>query len=352
MSRKSFRLRRRNGWAKKFSKSAPLKLSNWGTAVEEEKQIKATDWLWQRWIPKGYVTIVGGASGVGKGAFVLWLCRSVTMGTPWPDEQPGPKKTGVVIWCEAESGHAVNAERRKAFGIPSEMIIPAGGPLHDFRLDNPKEVRVLRRAVKKFSPKLVVLDSLGGSNRKDENSKTTSGMLFDLAKIAQRYNIPIVVTHHTRKTPVGMIRDSIGADEMRGSSAIVQPARSIIALDVPNPDEDKEHVRVAHVKSNLGHREKPFGMRWKNDCLVFDENAPTPPAKHTQSNIARRVIMKLLGDGKPHKQRWILRQLEASGVGEEIAKKVSTGLPIHKVPRKKNGKKSWVWQLKRKAKKS
>ena len=48
------------------------------------------DWLWPSWIPRGMLTLLGGAPGVGKSLVALDLARRIIHNDPFPDGAPCP----------------------------------------------------------------------------------------------------------------------------------------------------------------------------------------------------------------------------------------------------------------------
>ena len=108
------------------------------TWADMAEQLGPIEWAWDKWLPKGLLTILAGESGAGKSALALRLCSAFLRGDPWPDGSPYQGETGAVLWCEAEAAQAVNLERAKSWGLPLEQILsPLSDPLQDIQLDQP-----------------------------------------------------------------------------------------------------------------------------------------------------------------------------------------------------------------------
>ena len=136
-------------------------------------------------------------------------------------------------------------------GIPMERVYyPLEDPLADINLGNPKHMEAIREIANRSDVSLVIVDSLRGAHQRDEDSSKMITIVKSLAELARDVNKPVLVSHHPRKESVTDL-DVITLDRLRGSSAIVQPARMVWAVDWPDPAL-KENLRLSVIKSNLG----------------------------------------------------------------------------------------------------
>ena len=56
------------------------------------------EWLWRRYIPLGYITMLDGEPDKGKSLMTLDLIARVTTGVRMPDGSRGIAQAGAVIW--------------------------------------------------------------------------------------------------------------------------------------------------------------------------------------------------------------------------------------------------------------
>lgn len=98
------------------------------------RKSKATRWLWDGWLPRGQVTLLGGQSGAGKGTFMAQMAKSVITGK-WlsgPDSEPGK----VVIHSDEDRWETVLRPRLEATGLTEaqidEGVLELDGRLVDF----------------------------------------------------------------------------------------------------------------------------------------------------------------------------------------------------------------------------
>ena len=185
---------------------------------EMSKILKQTEWLGQLWLPKGYLVLVTGESGVGKSFFLIYLIGVITQGFKFPDEFVYTGNCKRVVWIEAEAAQAMNNERAEKMGIDLENINSfTEDPFKDFQITNPSDQKRLRELAGRDDIEVIMIDSLSGINTSDENSSDMSKHLKKLAEIARDTNTIIILTHHLRKKSI--IREANDRlERVRGSS--------------------------------------------------------------------------------------------------------------------------------------
>ena len=242
------------------------------TAAEESKLIGKTIWEWLGWIAIGILIILIAREGRGKTWFLWAIVRSIVKCEPWPDGTPGPKRPRKVIWCEAESAQGINAGRRKMMGIPEEWVIIPGGPMHDFKIDNPEDIANLIELIKFHKPAAVIIDSLNTGISFSESSPKLLPLLKRLAEIARDYRVPILMTTHARKKPAGKKGDHVDTSDAKGSTAIGHTARITITLHLPDPEGDTSQVVVGQRKNALVNKPDPIGMKMEDGQITFSKD--------------------------------------------------------------------------------
>ena len=117
----------------------------------------------------------------------------------------------------------------------------------------------------------------------DENGSAVGAILAPWAELCRDVGLCLVLVHHFSKRRQGEGTEA-SMDRLRGSSAIAATARSIIALDKPDPEAAT--VRLSCVKSNLGELPRPLGLSISAGGLAWTVEAPRPPKAETATSRA------------------------------------------------------------------
>jgi hypothetical protein len=278
-------------------------------------------WCWENWLPQSLLTIIAGELGVGKSIITLRIAACFLRGDPWPDGTPYTGETGAILWCEAEAAQAINLSRAKAWGLPLEKIyIPFEDPLVDILLDDPDHREAIAAIARREEVLLIIVDSLRGATRRDENSSETIAVVKWLAELARDTGKPVLLCHHLRKKGLVDVGNKVTLDRLRGSSAIGQVARVIWAIDIPDL-KDKETKRLSVIKNNLARFPESVGLSIDDEGVTFC-NAPQEPHTETLEERAADFLLKLLASGP----------VPSTKVEEEANK---AGLSLHAVNRAK-----------------
>jgi putative DNA primase/helicase len=297
-------------------------------------------WAWHGWLPLGFLTLLAGVPDSGKSALALRLAACFLRGDPWPDGTAYAGELGAVLWCEAEAAQAINLERARAWGLPLErMLNPLGDPSADVHLDDPDHRQAVTCMARRPEVKMIVIDSLSGAHRRDENSSKIITLVKWFARLARDTGKPILMTHHLRKRGMLDAQSEVSLERLRGSSAIVQPARVVWALDRPNPN-DKETRRLSVIKNNLVRCAGPIGLRIAEQGILFCA-APKPPPKRPKLDQAIEALQASLGGG-PMTSEALIAELASQGISEPTVRRAKAKLGVVSA---KTPAGPWLWGL-------
>ncbi len=248
--------------------SAPASGTTWDDLSDV---IGPVEWAWPNWLPKGFLSMVASEPGVGKSTLALRIAAAYTSGWDWPDGTPFTDALGGVLWCETESGEAMNLARAKAWGLPLDRFLnPLGDLFETVSLANGKHIDAIKSKAEHSDVKLIVLDSLTGAHHSNEkDSSDMFPLLKPLADVIRDTNKPMLITHHLRKRGVQDSTD-VTLDRVRGGTGIVQLTRAVWGIDTPDllhPDRHRLHV----IKSNLAKFPPPLGLIITDTGLDFDD---------------------------------------------------------------------------------
>ena len=253
------------------------------TAINEDKLIitslegvkmKAIEWLWNGWIPKGYLTLVAGESGAAKSTLLTDIAARETTGKAWPGTTDN-RAPGRVLWLGSEDGveelivprlHVAHANLKRFFIIKCSQ--KSNGVNESFSLqDDIKTTRdALEQARLENNPyTLFIIDPitsyLPGRKLKNMNMDSAQNLRFVLEPwliVAQEFNLAIVcISHFSKDTKRQMIH------RVLGSTAFIQTCRSLLAII--KLTEEGDHVKaLLQLKNNLP--ETPEGG-WKFETI-------------------------------------------------------------------------------------
>lgn len=234
-------------------------------------QMRAIDWLWTGWIPKGYITIWAGETGAGKSTVLADVTARVTTGAPWPGQAPDARREpGRVLWLGSEDGieeltvprlvacganltnvfeiqGVVQQGKRNTFSMQDDLV-SVGTLLNKARADGQPIAMLVIDPITSYLP--------GHKLRKVDlnDAGQLRTVLEPWLSLAQEHNLAIVcVTHFMKDTTRAMLH------RVLGSAAFTQTCRSLCSV-VARPDEGPYAKALMQVKVNLP--EHPGGA-WK-----------------------------------------------------------------------------------------
>ncbi len=305
------------------------------TYADIDKLLGPIAWEWEGWLAKGIATLIAAEPGTGKSMLALRIAATYILGWSWPDGTPYTGERGAVLWCETESGEAMNRDRMKEWGIPLEQVIVAGvNPLDGISLESLRDVDQVRQLAARDDVRLIIIDSLSGSHSKSESENEVGLLVKAVAQVARDTQKPVLITHHLNKQ---FRTNRISLLNVRGTTAIAQYVRMIWALDAPDLD-DSTALRLYSIKNNLARRPEEIGLRITSTGM---SSIPVPqePEQDRQIDRARAALVDMIDeDGIP------VREIESAmkdlGVSMPTARRAKRELRLDTLSRE--GQNLWV----------
>ncbi len=264
------------------------------TLADVAEKLPDTTWLWEGWVPKGYLTVLAGTPGAGKSGLALALARCYLNGGDWPDGAPqtDPAAAHRVLWLETEDSHGILRDRCAEWNVPMDRIYLWGADgLGRPELESPATALALTKIVSERNVGLVVLDTLAGAHYQEENSANIKRIMQTLTGLAQSQNIAVLALHHLRKRQQ-QEAEGVTLDRVRGSSAIAAAARVVLAA-WRKPNHDADCVFLSVIKSNLTR--PPDGLlvsTLREGGPVFSRcEASRPPSVERPTQVERDVAL-------------------------------------------------------------
>ena len=220
-----------------------------------EVETKPIEWLWQRRIPLGKITILDGDPGTGKSLLAITIAACVSTGRPMPDGTPG-RQGGIIFIAPEDSAEDTIKPRVEAAGCDLSHVFLLNTVLYydEKRItmyDRPfllsRDLKDLEVGIKRTNTILVVIDPLTallGRNIDSSRDQDVREVFTPLAQIAERTGCAILIIRHLNKGSSDNILYR-GA----GSIGIIAAARTGL-LVAHDPDDEQKRV-FATIKNNL-----------------------------------------------------------------------------------------------------
>ena len=310
------------------------------TVDQLAKEHGELQWLWPNWIPKGQLTLMVAEPGVGKSALSVHLSACVFGTDPWPDGTQPEGPAARTLYCDTEGNERQLLDRVRNWGLPAAALT-VWGERPPFNLQDPECVLRAEHIVKEQKCSLLVVDTLRGGFDGDENSSELGRMLRPWTEMARRTNVALLVVHHERKRQKGARTG--GLDCVRGSSALVAAAKSVIHLG--HADRTEGRVRVELIKHNYAPAPPDtLVMTQHDDGLRFAIN-DRPAQEPLQAEKAQALLLDALTGGEGD-QAEILALAAEQGIGKSTIYRASNELGVIKREvAGDDGERRYMWAL-------
>ena len=214
----------RHGGRSKFPRASSLEL-------------RGVDWLWDRWLPGGQLTMLSATGGAGKGTFWCYLLSCMTARRPWPNGKVTPP-VEVAVYSPEDDPNVELAPRLEAAGVDRDMVLLMDEPRDAWRL--PKEIC------------MAVIDPIShGFTGDGINREDVQRHLNPYALLANESGMSIVGSHHVGK--YASTRSGGAARDLpHGSTAWVDTSRWLLMLSRDRKDTDQASRILIRAKGNLG----------------------------------------------------------------------------------------------------
>ena len=219
-------------------------------------------WAWTERVPLGYVSLLLGNEGVGKGTLVAWMIARLTRGELSGDLHETPANVAVLgdedcfdsVWTPRLHAAGADLDRVRRLERPDGGFVEIGADREKLRLAVDLEgIRVL------FFDQL--LDNLGAGTD-DWRNKAVREALQPLRSLARELDVAVIGCMHPNKH----------ADSFRqlvsGSIAFNAVSRSSLLL-AEHPEDERRRVLVRG-KGNLSR--KPDAIEFDLQPFVFEAN--------------------------------------------------------------------------------
>ncbi len=275
-------------------------------ASSAEGEIKAVNWLWDRRVPRGNMSILVGEEGFGKSTFLCWLAARLSKGELPGDCLGRPINTLIL---SAEDGventlnprlQAAGADRGRVFFL---KLRNANGDHQGLTL--PADTGALLETITAYGIELLIIDPINAyldTKTDSHNDRSIRGALGPIVAAAEDGRYGFIGVLHINK---GSDRSERAA--MMGSAGYRNAARStlVFGLDPDEPNKDGARRVIVHGdKHNLSKRQPGYKIEIVEKLVDATDGTTIWVPAHELTDetwVSSKDVLEASVDKKPRK---------------------------------------------------
>lgn len=274
-------------------------------------RVRPIRWTWAGRLPSGYLSLLLGAEGCGKGTLLAWVIARITRGELPGDLEGHPSR--VLVIGDEDSFDSIVTPRLYAAGADCNLVdtLDDEGDDDDL-LDVARDASPLRELIRDGDYRLVALDALLdnlGVDVDDWRSKSVRDALRPLRRAARDLDVCMLGALHPNKGQRTSFRDLVS-----GTHAFNASSRSSLLL-APHPD-DPDHRRVlVRGKGNFSAPPPSFEFTIQSRDLQLNDHAFNLPVVADAHDGELGVADLLKPDRAAPVRDTLADQIDAAGTG-------------------------------------
>ena len=267
-----------------------------------KREFPPNKWVVENLIPENGITCISGKPKAGKSILSLHLAVSLATGKKLFGEFN--VEQGSVLLIAKEDPERLIQERLKKLTEASTLPIYFYNSPHLF-LDSDKYLNELQENIKKYSVKVVIIDSFRRIFRGEENSSQVVSDVHNRFKKLLELGLSIVFIHHHGKE--GFFKREAG-DKLRGSSDILAFIDSLLIVE----RKDSNNLKITQAALRSDKPVAPFVIGFPD---FNDEHAQFSflgfvEEEKEKIDLAKADIQNLLASNGESKQIDIILNLK------------------------------------------
>lgn len=327
-------------------------------------EMKPINWLWEKRIACGKLTVIAGDAGLGKSQLTANLAATVSKGLMWPEDGLPNCKQGKVLFFSAEDDAsdtikprliAAGADVSKCHIIEAIRIKTEDGRDSERAFDLSRDVERLGMALGQIGDvRLVIIDPITAylGDTDSHNNAEIRRVLAPLSAMATSHGAAILlITHLNKSMGQNILARVIGSTGM--------PAAARACYLVSKDPNEPELRYFLPIKNNVGNDSEGFSYRIEGFEVAERINTsriiwqagtvnahailnPPPEVKPTAINDAKGFLSDYL-TGKTMMMKDVIDEAEGAGYSKASIQRASRTLGVK---RKKPGMEGgWQWSL-------
>jgi len=254
------------------------------TALEVE--MKKIDWLWSNHLARGKLTLLSGASELGKSSIAIDFAARLSSGGEWPDGDDAPLSSAIIISSEDAINDTI-VPRLAAAGADLARVhllafAKTDGVIRTFSLQT--DLDRLGEKIRAIGDVgLVIIDpitSYMGSKIDSHHTVDVRAVLEPLQKFAEHYDVAVLIISHPQKAAAKNVLNAV-----TGSAAFVHaPRMTFIVIKDP---ENADRTLFLAGKNNIGR--KAEGMGYANESAFVGPDDSILTSRIAWDNLPVRI---------------------------------------------------------------
>jgi len=273
------------------------------------------EWLINDLIPVGTLTVISGQPSSFKSWTAMHIAQSVTIGNSFLGHFGALSRRKVLI-LDKENILKEIQTRYRALGVLDDgsILYDRNDDLH---FDNKEDVESIIQTIETENIDVVIVDSLRGFHRGDENdSRQISTVMRNFKKIVNDTGANVIFIHHHRKEPAN---GRMSSNSLRGSSDILAQVDSHFAL-TRYKKGGSDIIVFSHLKSRQNKTVEDFEVKVISDetknTFEFKFVGKFDSQKEKRENVMKAIIEVFFEETK---EALSLKDIEDS-FGDEYSK--------------------------------
>lgn len=315
-------------------------------------EIERVEWLWERRLPRGKVTVLDGDPGVGKSLILTGIAAAVSAGNPMPDGQEVERAGAVLVCAEDDAADTILPRFLAAGGDPTRARVI--GAEETFII--PDHLDKLERAINQVGAAFVAIDpvmSFLSGELNSNNDQHVRSALQPLVNVAKRTGAAIVICRHMTKSSGGGQPIYRG----QGSIGVIGIARSGLMVG-KHPEMDETYL-LAGQKSNLSRPPETLAysivatppefevprIQWLGESEVSaQEMSATPEDEGERDRLteAKEFLRDVLRAG-PVSTKQVKRESSGADISWRTVERAKSTLKVQAYRDGEGGR--WMWVM-------
>ena len=322
-------------------------------------QAAPTVWAWEQRVPIGYLSLLLGNEGIGKGTLISWVIARLTRGELPGDLHGEPSRVAII--GDEDSFNHVWTPRLSVAGADLERVGVIERPDYGY-VDLTEDRDRIASIVSEHEIRLLYLDQLLdnlGAKVDDWRTKQVRTALQPVRALAADLDVAVHAAMHPNKrgeTFRELVSGAVAFNAVSRSSLLLDqhpedPERRVLVRGKGNLSEEpgsfEFDVLSAEFSNENGESSMPLAspITANGDLSVHDLVGETE--SYSKAREARDFLAEHLpNDGEWHVARPLLQAAKARGLDERTIQRAKKSLGIsHRREDKFKAASEWKWQL-------